>query len=215
LFETRIDDCSRSEDELELITNNYRPSAVSRSCEKRPVHRRLRHATALTYDKVPLIQPEHRDTINRIIDCAQSTMAAVQSSAAIETPEIEHSTSPATEHDQQQTYAQQQTQTYAPPPSYPPPQPIIVRGYRTTTHQNPLPPPYYHHPQYEAAYMEEEENGLLSFSPSKATALLTIGGILGLSAAAAVRWLNGGDFQLFPHPAIHAAATTRTKCDAD
>jgi hypothetical protein len=40
-------------------------------------------------------------------------------------------------------------------------------------------------------------------------ALLTIGGMLGLTAAAAVRWLNGGDFYLFP-PATAATTTTTT-----
>ena len=39
-------------------------------------------------------------------------------------------------------------------------------------------------------------------------ALLTVGGLLGLTAAAAVRWLNGGDFSLLP-----PATTTRTTVD--
>lgn len=35
-------------------------------------------------------------------------------------------------------------------------------------------------------------------SPTRAVALLSIGSALGLTAAAAVRWLNGGDFELMP-----------------
>lgn len=55
-------------------------------------------------------------------------------------------------------------------------------------------------PSYPMHYDPEE--GLLS--PSKAAALVTIGGALGLTAAAAVRWLNGGDFELFPPAAREA-----------
>jgi hypothetical protein len=57
-------------------------------------------------------------------------------------------------------------------------------------------------PPYPMHYAHDPEEGLLS--PSKAAALVTVGGALGLTAAAAVRWLNGGDFELFPPPAREA-----------
>ena len=38
------------------------------------------------------------------------------------------------------------------------------------------------------------------FDTPRTMAMLTVGGMLGLTAAAAVRWLNGGDFALFPPP---------------
>lgn len=60
------------------------------------------------------------------------------------------------------------------------------------THQQFAPQQYYN-PQY---YQATEEEPL--WNASQTTALLTIGGMLGVGAAAAVRWLNGGDFCLFP-----------------
>ena len=57
-------------------------------------------------------------------------------------------------------------------------------------------------PPYPMHYTPDPEEGFLS--PSKAAALVTIGGAFGLTAAAAVRWLNGGDFELFPPAAREA-----------
>jgi len=50
---------------------------------------------------------------------------------------------------------------------------------------------YPYQPQFQ-----EDQSALSRSIP----ALLTVGGILGLAAAASVRWLNGGDFSLFPPP---------------
>jgi hypothetical protein len=44
----------------------------------------------------------------------------------------------------------------------------------------------------------EDEDG--SISVAKGVSLVAVGGFLGLTAAAAFRWLNGGDFQLLPPP---------------
>jgi hypothetical protein len=64
-------------------------------------------------------------------------------------------------------------------------------------HGNPSYPP-----SYPMHYTADPEEGLIS--PSKAAALVTVGGVVGLTAAAAVRWLNGGDFELFPPAAREA-----------
>jgi hypothetical protein len=45
-----------------------------------------------------------------------------------------------------------------------------------------------------------DDDGSLTFA--QGATLVTLGGALGLTAAAAVRWLNGGDFKLFPSPKI-------------
>lgn len=66
---------------------------------------------------------------------------------------------------------------------------LPATGYYPTPPMNPYAVPAY-------TPEPEPENEV-----SKATALLTVGSALGLTAAAAVRWLNGGDFQLFP-PAL-------------
>lgn len=49
---------------------------------------------------------------------------------------------------------------------------------------------------YPAQYPEERNSTVSPQIP----ALLTVGGFLGLAAAASVRWLNGGDFSLLPPP---------------
>jgi hypothetical protein len=53
---------------------------------------------------------------------------------------------------------------------------------------------------------EVEEDGPMSFV--QGVSLVTLGGALGLTAAAAARWLNGGDFRLFPHPTNPSLRTT-------
>eukprot|EP00980_Cylindrotheca_fusiformis_P018501 scaffold6124_cov122-Cylindrotheca_fusiformis.AAC.20 len=46
--------------------------------------------------------------------------------------------------------------------------------------------------------LQEEEDGPLSLI--QGASLVTLGGMIGLTAAAASRWLNGGDFEVFPAP---------------
>lgn len=61
-------------------------------------------------------------------------------------------------------------------------------------------PPYYNS-QYNSQYpqlQEMEEEGPLTLM--QGASLVTLGGFVGLTAAAAARWLNGGDFELFPGP---------------
>lgn len=57
--------------------------------------------------------------------------------------------------------------------------------------------PYHapYQPTQHFYYPEDDEAGLTA---GRAAAMITIGSVLGLTAAAAVRWLNGGDFCLFP-----------------
>lgn len=60
---------------------------------------------------------------------------------------------------------------------------------------NYTPPP----PQYYGQHAgQEEEDGPLSLV--QGASLVTLGGMIGLTAAAASRWLNGGDFEVFPGP---------------
>ena len=81
-------------------------------------------------------------------------------------------------------------------------------------HQQPQPQPqqqqpysssyYYHNDAYHNQHHHQQQqhrDGSL-----QVPALLTIGGIVGLTAAAAVRWLNGGDFSIFPPPTIDGNA---------
>lgn len=56
-------------------------------------------------------------------------------------------------------------------------------------------PPYYNN-QYPQQEMEEDGPITLMQGAS----LVTLGGFIGLTAAAASRWLNGGDFEIFPGP---------------
>lgn len=60
--------------------------------------------------------------------------------------------------------------------------------------------------------MPEPEEGLIS--PARAAALVSVGSVLGLTAVAAVRWLNGGDFELFPPPAREAKEGTHRSFQA-
>ncbi|KAL3945786.1 MAG: hypothetical protein SGBAC_000175 [Bacillariaceae sp.] len=57
-------------------------------------------------------------------------------------------------------------------------------------------PPYYNNNQYPP--QETEEEGPLTLM--QGASLVTLGGFIGLTAAAASRWLNGGDFEVFPGP---------------
>ena len=54
--------------------------------------------------------------------------------------------------------------------------------------------PYYNNPY------DDHDDGSSSISLARGMSLVTVGGLIGVSAAAAIRWLNGGDFELFPSP---------------
>ncbi|CAJ1966961.1 unnamed protein product [Cylindrotheca closterium] len=64
----------------------------------------------------------------------------------------------------------------------------------------PTPTPYYNNNnnQYPPAPQEMEEEGPLTLM--QGASLVTFGGFIGLTAAAASRWLNGGDFEILPGP---------------
>jgi hypothetical protein len=49
-------------------------------------------------------------------------------------------------------------------------------------------------------YDEYNDNNDGSISIARGMSLVAVGGFIGVSAAAAIRWLNGGDFELFPSP---------------
>ena len=99
-----------------------------------------------------------------------------------------------------------------PPPSAPPttpahqhygsPQPasaVATAPYvASTSYPQPQQQPY-SYPFHSQQYEQQINN-----TNSTLAAAITLGSALGLTAAAAVRWLNGGDFQLFP-PAVPPA----------
>jgi hypothetical protein len=64
--------------------------------------------------------------------------------------------------------------------------------------QHSVPPQYYPQQQQQPYPPENDTAGTYSDIP----ALLVVGGALGLTAAAALRWLNGGEFLLFPPPTL-------------
>ena len=72
------------------------------------------------------------------------------------------------------------------------------------TNNNPYPNDPYYHQQHQPGYNNNgpllDEESSQSMTMAQGVSLVTMGGMLGLTAAAAARWLNGGDFQLFPSP---------------
>ncbi|KAG7346457.1 PUB domain containing protein [Nitzschia inconspicua] len=74
-------------------------------------------------------------------------------------------------------------------------------------HQQAYPQQQQHQQQYPSPYypLLEDMDDDPVISVAQGLSLVAVGGMLGITAAAAVRWLNGGDFELFPSP---AAATT-------
>lgn len=58
------------------------------------------------------------------------------------------------------------------------------------------PSPYHHNQQWHPTVYEPEE----SMDGMRATTLVGLGGLIGWTAAAAYRWLNGGEFSMFPPP---------------
>jgi len=77
-------------------------------------------------------------------------------------------------------------------------------------HQAPLnnygnPNQYQNHQQYQAP-----EDQYLPSDASQVALIATLGGFLGVLPAASLRWLNGGDFQLFPPPFRASTPTTGT-----
>ena len=75
--------------------------------------------------------------------------------------------------------------------------------YSTPTNPFQHESPYiYQHPSHgyhqNGLHPREEEESPLSFV--QGSSLVALGGVVGLGAAAAARWLNGGEFKLFPPP---------------
>jgi hypothetical protein len=66
-------------------------------------------------------------------------------------------------------------------------------NYPAPTYPSSSPPPY-----YGQQHAEFEPEGPLTMV--QGASLVTLGGFIGLAAAAGSRWLNGGDFHLFPKP---------------
>jgi len=152
--------------------------------------------------------------------------------------------SPSYSHEQQQHQQQQQPTGYHNSSSYPShdmsmpnksqrrhpfmhtPVTTNIRDPIMSSQQTPPPPPspsaqqQQQQQQQEQPYFynDEEEDQLLGMGVQQVALVATIGGMLGLGAAAAVRWLNGGDFVLFPSPssstfggAAGGAATVNTE----
>lgn len=73
------------------------------------------------------------------------------------------------------------------------------------------PIPTYPGDHYQSMYPPryEDEDGQGPFL--QGVSLVTLGGALGLTAAAAVRWLNGGEFQLLPPPSLPGESAERQK----
>lgn len=116
---------------------------------------------------------------------------------------------------QQQHYPQQQYNPYGNDPYYsasntqhaPPQYQSAMQQLPMSQYNNNYPSsPYYQttrsysdpYGQYPSPPIGEEEEDYVA---TKVTAWIAVGSVLGLTAAAAFRWLNGGDFALFP-PAL-------------
>ncbi|GAX10292.1 hypothetical protein FisN_3Lh493 [Fistulifera solaris] len=85
---------------------------------------------------------------------------------------------------------------HPPPPSYyyPPPPPPPPHHH----HHRPPPPGVYYPPPVLPAQNTTTNTTTSTASPFKTSLLLATGGFLGMTAAAAIRWLNGEDFSLLP-----------------
>jgi hypothetical protein len=66
---------------------------------------------------------------------------------------------------------------------------------------------------YPYRYPIDEEDSVISIA--KGMSLVAVGGMLGITAAAAVRWLNGGDFYLFPPPTRRISVDDDKQLDAE
>ena len=109
---------------------------------------------------------------------------------------------------QQPPPPQQQQQQQDNASSYPATNPTTTGGIGTNPYNPPLAPhpspttPMMHQqqpPPYNNN-MDEDEDQLFGVESQQVALIAAVGGFLGLCAAAAVRWLNGGDFQVFPPP---------------
>ena len=115
------------------------------------------------------------------------------------------------------------SQSFSPPPPQPHPVPHLQSSHsynhnppyhqpRSQQHQSPL---NLHQPQSNPLHYPEPYPPHLYYPPppsptgQRMALAVTAGSLLGLTAAAAVRWLNGGDFAFFP-PATAAASTRST-----
>jgi hypothetical protein len=67
---------------------------------------------------------------------------------------------------------------------------------------------YANSPAYGRNYFNHFDQQQEELSTSTLAAAITAGSLLGLTAAAAVRWLNGGDFTLFPPPTLSSTSTS-------
>jgi PUB domain len=104
-------------------------------------------------------------------------------------------------------YSYPSLQHVPPQPSYmhAPTYPLGFRGEPVTPQYPSYPYPSSTYQNYPAVHQDgmpystsTSVKESVEFTPAKAATLVAIGGMLGLTAAAAVRWLNGGDFVLFP-----------------
>eukprot|EP00978_Attheya_sp_CCMP212_P048579 scaffold545041_cov51-Attheya_sp.AAC.3 len=76
-------------------------------------------------------------------------------------------------------------------------------GGMAPSSSQPSHPPVPHQPPFTASYPPQQPAApLLEDSASLWFLPMAVGSMAGLAAVAAVRWLNGGDFQLFPSPSI-------------
>jgi PUB domain len=104
-------------------------------------------------------------------------------------------------------YSYPSLQHVPPQPSYmhAPTYPLGFRGEPVPSQYPSYPYPSSTYQSYPAVHQDgmpystpSSDKESVEFTPAKAATLVAIGGMLGLTAAAAVRWLNGGDFVLFP-----------------
>ncbi len=96
--------------------------------------------------------------------------------------------------------SQSMTATSPPQPTYLPPQYSAPSTHPHTSQVSGHPSPDLHYMPYAPTPRFEEEEGPGPFL--QGVSLVALGGFVGLTAAAAVRWLNGGDFQFLPPPCL-------------
>ncbi|CAB9501266.1 expressed unknown protein [Seminavis robusta] len=88
----------------------------------------------------------------------------------------------------------------------PPPQGFPAASQQPATASNypnvatPFNSDYQNHPHYSSYDYDPADDMMGGPSANSVALIATVGGFLGLLAAATVRWLNGGDFLLFPPP---------------
>ena len=92
--------------------------------------------------------------------------------------------------------------TPVPPPRYPTGMYPASNSYQNQASTYPSMPPF--QPQNSGSYpqqrYEEQDEGPGPFL--RGISLVALGGFVGLTAAAAARWLNGGEFEMLPPPVV-------------